>query len=297
MNTTCTSWQIIGSENFPLFGNTHMPSGSTAPCGVVIMTHGFLGYKDYGFFPYLAQAFADSGFIAHRYNLAHSGMTNNIEVFERPDLFEKDTWNHQVSDINAVVAAVESGEIAGKGLPIILWGHSRGGVSSILALGRRFRDCGGDDNDESGMPVGLITVSAPSATSRLSEEICQQVRDQGYMEIKSNRTGQTMHINRRWLDELEAHPEDHDVLKLATEIRCPLLAVHGEEDPTVEARSADQIVEAVKRGGGVASACKIAGANHVFNTANPMGAGSDASEQLQEMTEACVGFAKRVTEG
>ena len=300
MTTTITStpWQITGSENLPLFGNTHLPCDTETPRAAIIMTHGFLGYKDYGLFPFLAQSLADNGFICHRYNLAHSGMTNNIESFEHPDLFEKDTWNHQVSDINAVIAAVQSGKIAGEGLPLILWGHSRGGVSSLLTLGRHFlhHTNTNSSDDSTSHPAGLITVSAPSATTRISTEIREQIKAQGYLEVTSGRTGQTMRINRNWLDEIEADPDHHDVLKMASHIQCPVLAIHGEEDPTVDSQSASEIAQAVKRGGAPASYHLIPGANHVFNTTNPMPQGSEPSTQLQELIKSCIEFAGRVAE-
>ena len=33
--------------------------------------------------------------------------TNAIETFARPDLFERDTWNRQVEDLDALIAALE----------------------------------------------------------------------------------------------------------------------------------------------------------------------------------------------
>jgi hypothetical protein len=84
-------WSIEGSEGEPIIGNAHLPEAP--PGGVVLVAHGFKGYKDYGMFPRIAESLANRGFIAHRFNFSHSGMTGAIETFERPDLFERDTWN------------------------------------------------------------------------------------------------------------------------------------------------------------------------------------------------------------
>ena len=94
---TVESWTIDGSDGEPIRGDVHAAS-IAPPRGVFLIAHGFKGYKDYGMFPVLAREFAAAGFIAHRFNFSHSGMTNNIATFERPDLFEKDTWNRQVYD-------------------------------------------------------------------------------------------------------------------------------------------------------------------------------------------------------
>jgi uncharacterized protein len=84
-------WTIPGAENQPIYGTTHLPDGSHgSPRSVVIIAHGFKGYKDYGMFPRIAHQCAEAGLVAHRFNFSHSGMTNHIDTFERPDLFERD---------------------------------------------------------------------------------------------------------------------------------------------------------------------------------------------------------------
>ena len=93
-------------------------------------------HSDYGMFPLMAETLSRAGMVAHRFNFSCSGMTNAFETFARSDLFERDTWNQQVGDARRVIGAVASGEIAGRGLPMVLIGHSRGGVTAILTAGR-----------------------------------------------------------------------------------------------------------------------------------------------------------------
>ena len=76
-----------GYDGGSIIGSAHLPEGR--PRGVAVVAHGFKGYKDYGMFPRIAAALADRGLIAHRFNFSHSGMTNAIATFERPDLFEQ----------------------------------------------------------------------------------------------------------------------------------------------------------------------------------------------------------------
>ena len=120
-------WSIPGADGEAIIGNAHLPDGD--PAGVVLLAHGFKGYKDYGMFPRIAQTLAEAGFLAHRFNFSHSGMTDAIKTFERPELFEKDTWNKQVFDWRQVDSAIRSGTLAGQGLPCVIFGHSRGGAT------------------------------------------------------------------------------------------------------------------------------------------------------------------------
>jgi hypothetical protein len=79
-------WSLPGSDNELIFGTSHLPAAGRTPVGVVLLCHGFKGYKDYGFFPHLASSLARDGFIAHRFNFSHSGVTPIYETFARIDL-------------------------------------------------------------------------------------------------------------------------------------------------------------------------------------------------------------------
>lgn len=244
--------------------------------GVVLIVHGFLGYKDYGMFPRIAQHLASSGFIAHRFNLSHSGMTNNIATFERPDLFQRDTWNTQVHDIDAVIEGVAAGALVGNGLPYVLLGHSRGGASVLLTAGRRFRR-------GRTTPAGLITLAAPSRTNNLDAGAQEALMRDGALPVRSNRTGQELLIGRQWMTEQLEDPEGHDLLGLAGACVCPMLIAHGETDPTVSKSCAEEIARAA---GGPARALIIPGGDHVLNTPNPLADDAPSSPQLCAFLEA-----------
>lgn len=275
------SWTIEGFEHAPILGSVHTPQ--TEPIGVVVIVHGFLGYKDYGMFPRLARAMADAGFIAHRINLSHSGMTERTETFEKPELFERDTWAGQVHDINAVVEAIGAGELAGAGLPLVLLGHSRGGVSVILAAGQRCRA------GEQPLPAGVITLSAPDSTCNWDADLREEVLEQGFTVVKSNRTGQVLRIDARWLREQIDDPDGHDVLAHIGDISCPVLIVHGEADPTVSAGAAHHLVAA---SGGNARLVLVEGGDHVYQTPNPDPPDAEPSAQLGAVIEATTAFAR-----
>ena len=275
-----TDWTIEGAEGEPILGNTHLPDGT--PAGVVLIAHGFKGYKDYGMFPRIAEAMAERGLIAQRFNFSHSGMTNDTASFERPDLFEKDSWNKQVYDLRAVIEAHATCEVDGRLLPFVLFGHSRGGVSVLLTAGR----FAGEDTVP--QPAGVISASAPATCNSLNDEQAQSLLELGFLPSPSSRTGQELRIGRILLAEQLEQPVEHDLLKIAGRITCPVLVLHGEADPTVPATCARQIAEAVT---GTPVVKIIPGADHVYNTPNPMPPDAEASAQLQAMLDALGDFA------
>lgn len=258
-----TTWTIAGSMGEPIYISSHEPEGS--PKGVVLMAHGFKGYKEYGMFPWLADALASCGYRAHRFNFSHSGMTDNDGPFERPELFEQSTWNSQVEDLHTV-----ANECALPDCPLILFGHSRGGVASLLAVGRGVVEAS-----------RIITLASPSQANSMSPEIQEKLLKEGKVESPSGRTGQMLYVGKRFLEEQLASPESHNVLSLTSHIRIPVLVIHGSDDETVPIEEGIQIVDALQDGTFV----RIVGGNHVFNTANPFPMGETPPKELRLVWE------------
>ena len=265
-------WTIDGADGEPILGNTHQPTSD--PAGVILIAHGFKGYKDYGMFPRIAETMAARGLIAHRFNFSHSGMTNETSTFERADLFEQDTWNKQVHDLRAVMAAVTAGDLDGRGLPVVLFGHSRGGVTVLLTAGRTAGDTAAPQ------PAGVASASAPSSCSSLPPEQARELLEKGYLVSPSARTGQDLRLGRAFLTEQQADPTAHDLLKLVGGITCPVLLIHGQNDPTVPSACARALADALP---GTPRVEIIAGGNHVFNTPNPMPPDAEPTPQLQQL--------------
>ena len=233
--------------------------------GTLFIAHGFKGYKDYGMFPHVAACVAAHGWAVVRFNFAHSGMTRSDETFERPDLFALDTWNRQVSDLEQLFEALKEGRLPSCPAiaPVVLFGHSRGGVASMLAAGR-------------GLEVNaVVSASAPRDALRFAESDLTRLRSEGVCTVESSRTGQVLSVGRHFLDEVENEPESHDPCRMARAMNCPLVLVHGDSDQTVSCEDASALADSA--GGSVTM---VPGGNHVFNVPNPFDPRSKASPQL-----------------
>lgn len=275
------NWTLPGASGEIILGNTHLPE--FVPRAAAIIVHGFLGYKDYGFFPAIADTLAHHGIAAHRFNLSHSGMTEEIETFARPDLFARNTWNKQVEDIEHLIHALDRKLLIGPGMPIVLIGHSRGGVASLLCAGRRAV--------AAMKPMdAIVTIAAPDSTGRITDEQRKLLAEQGSLEVTSGRTGQTLRIDRAFWDEQDAEPEAHDLLALAARIPSPTLVIHGSADPTVDPACAARIAEVMPRG----TLLPIEGGDHVLNTPNPFPIGAEPSKQLREVLGGMTNFLDEV---
>jgi len=269
-----TPYTLTNTHNLDILGDTHTPTSKPTAC--VVIAHGFKGYKDYGFIPILAHDLCEQGLLVHRFNFSTSGMTNAIETFARPDLFELDTWNRQVEDLVRVIEAIDSGELPGGDLPIFVIGHSRGG-GTVLLGGGRHRD--------SLKLSGIITLSAVDRCCRIPQEEQDAILARGYSMTQSARTKQDLKISCDWLLEQLDDPAGHDILALAAKIPCPVCVIHGQEDQAVDPSAAQAIAKAC-----ATEPVIIAGGNHVLNMPNPSGVDDERSAQFVEALDAITRF-------
>jgi len=238
---------ILSDENLPIRGDLEVPAGAKA---LVVIVHGFKGFKDWGFFPWLGEMLGAHRFAVCRFNMSRSGIGENPETFERLDLFAEDTYSGQISDLHKVVRYCQQRVDA----PTFLVGHSRGGGVSLLAAE-------GIENLS-----GIVTWSAISRTDRWDDATKSLWRRVGYLEVENARTKQMMRMSPRMLDDIEAHRSRLDILKCVTQIEPPILIIHGARDESVPVGESAEI-ESYARD---ASRVVIAKASHTYNAIHPL---------------------------
>lgn len=288
---TPNAWTITGADNQLIYGDTHLPASKAK--GVVLLAHGLKSYKDYGFQPALAAHLAKEGLIVHRFNFSHSGMTNDLSTFARPDLFEQDTWNKQVADIQKIAAAVRRGALpgalAGNVLPQVWIGHSRGGTTTLLAASRAF------NNHWPVQPAAVVTLAACDSCCRLSENEQKLMHQEHGMDMLSARTGQVLRQGEAWLSEQEADPDAHNPIKAVGAIQCPLLIVHGKLDESVAYEEAVALKQAADQSPhSHATLVSLPEANHTFNAPNPLPLDKPVPALTLEMFEQVESFIQTI---
>ncbi len=287
------SWSIPGSDNHPILGDTHRPPADVRALGHLLIAHGFKGYKDYGFLPMLAHRAALAGLIAHRFNFSHSGMTNHLETFEHPELFERETWGRQMHDLQAVAQAVHDGRLPGaseqesRRQPVVFFGHSRGGVTCLLTAAQIERD-----GQPHLRPAGVVTAASPHRACSLDDEARNTLRTEGRLLSPSGRTGQDLYVGRCWLDDIEQHPEARDPYRAAGVYPGPRLIVHGTADTTVPVAAAHAYLDAPSPPDHTPARLElIEGASHTFDAPNPLPTDAVPPAATETLIEATITFA------
>lgn len=200
----------------------------------VIFAHGFNGFKDWGGFPYMMEQLAEGGYYAISFNFSHNGVSKETPMdFNRLDLFAQNTFSKELDDLNTVINYFDDNSKEHKininSLALI--GHSRGGGAVILQTARDKRI------------KALVTLASVSYNERYGKEQIRRWKEQGYFEIENGRTKQMMRMNVTLLEDIETNSEKLNIKKAISEIKVPVLIIHGKEDLAVKSEEAIALYE------------------------------------------------------
>lgn len=271
---------IPGADGLPIRGDLYLPAGMAAP-PLVLVLHGFKGFKHWGFFPWLGRALAEAGLCAALVNFSHCGVDQG-ERFDRLDLFERDTWGRRLFDVNAVLNAAQAGKLTQRAAPnparLGLVGHSMGGGVALLAAAK------------DGRVRSLVTLAGVASSSRFDGvDVRQHLRAFGHVKVMNARTNQEMRVGQAYFDELDNNPQAFDVAAAAARITLPWLLVHGADDEAVPLAEAHALLDAANTNpvqGENARLLTLEGTGHTFGAGHPFSGASTHLEQAAAATAA-----------
>ena len=231
-----TLFELEGADGGPLRGDVRTAGKGTGRPAVIIC-HGFKGFKDWGFFPHLADRLAKAGLTAISFNFSGSGVGADNETFSETERFSHDTYSRQLADLATVRAAANEGQLA-TGLRgsdrVGVFGHSRGGGVAVIHAARE--------------PVNaLVTWASVSFARRWDPETIAQWRARGSHDVVNARTGQVLVMSTDILDDVDRNAAALDIASAAGKVAAPWLIVHGQADEAVPAREANQLFDASGR--------------------------------------------------
>lgn len=244
--------------------------------GVVVFSHGFKGFKDWGPFNKIADYFAQQGFVFLKFNFSHNGTRPENPIdFVDLEAFGNNNLSKELDDLEQVLNWVEK-EFPKK--EITLFGHSRGGAISLLKQA--------EDNRIS----KVVSWASPSnLLSRLPKgEKQEKWKTTNIAYIFNGRTKQNMPMYYQFYLDCKANAQRLNIQKAVCNMKTPLLVVHGSKDPTVlidEAKKIQQWNSAVELH-------IIKDANHVFNGSHPFHS-EVFPKDLQEAIDVTIKFLKK----
>ena len=263
-----TTFQLVGADGGPLRGAMRTAGGGEGRPAVLIC-HGFKGFKDWGFFPKLADRLACAGFTAVSFNFSGSGIGPDGETFSEPERFGHATFSNDLEDIGIVFAGLRAGTLVeGVGPPdrVGLFGHSRGGGMALVYTA--------DSEDV----AALVTWAAIGSVHRWPQETVAQWRREGKIAVTNARTGEILPVYTDLLDDLDQNGKRRlDLLAAARRLQTPWLILHGDTDETVPVVDAHGFFEAASHD--TAKLHIVGGGSHTLGSRHPW-AGSTAELEL-----------------
>jgi len=225
---------------------------------MVIFSHGFKGFKDWGGFPYMMQKMAGNGYTAVSFNFSFNGTDKKHPAeFSRIDLFAQNTFSRELDDLQTVLdyyyEEAESFNIDKNKIALV--GHSRGGGISVIKA------------SEDKRVKALITLSSVSHFDRYTDEHKKKWQETGYFEVLNTRTNQMMRLNSTLLDDLDQNKQRLDIISAARKLNIPYLIIHGKEDLSVRFSEAEEIYKNSNKN--ISELFPVENTGHTFGTVHP----------------------------
>lgn len=263
--------ELVSDEGLPVRADVLVPGGE-GPFPVVVVVHGFKGFKDWGMFPPTARLLAERGLASVRMNVSRSGIGDDPQEFTELERFAGNTPGREVADVRRVLDAVAGGA-AGPRVDtarIGLLGHSRGGGVVLLAAAGDAR-------------VGAVVTWASIATfQRYTERARREWRVRGRLDVPNARTGQMMWLDVSVLDDLEANAAAYDVEAACRTLTVPFLALHGELDEAVDPSESERLHGWC--GSAVKELRRVPRTGHTFGAVHPWAGPTPAWERVAGAT-------------
>ena len=242
---------------------------------IIIVCHGFKGFKDFAFFPYTSRKLCEQGCAVVTINFSGNGIGDDPLNFTELDKFAQNTISQELDDIEAVLDGIASGVLLGTqgdARRIGIMGHSRGGCTAIVkaSLDPRLK-C-------------LVTWASPAALGRYSDEVLRQWKEDGRYNFVNARTKQDMFVNYAYLEDIQANRERYSLDLAVSQLTIPYLTVHGTTDESVAVDAARRLHSYMRTG--QAELGLVEGGTHTFGTKHPFEASTSALEQAIDKTAA-----------
>jgi len=223
----------------------------------IIYVHGFKGFKDWGFVPYIGEFLSQRKFLVVTFNFSHNGIGADPLEFTELAKFERNTFSREVRELSEMIDACRDGFFGTTGgVSIGLLGHSRGGGISLLTAPHKPE------------AAAVATWSSVATFNRYSDDVKRKWRRDGYFEVVNQRTGQIMRLGLGLLEDFEQHQDNLlNIEQAVKNMHRPLLIVHGGNDESVPVEEAHRLYGWSDKQQTLLAI--ISGAGHTFDAKHP----------------------------
>lgn len=250
---------------------------------VLIFSHGFKGFKDWGLFNEMAERFAREGFVFIKFNFSHNGTTVNSPMeFEDLEAFGQNNFSIELDDLGEVIRSLFDGcfPVPFEQLDrerLYLLGHSRGGGITILKAG------------EDSRVKKIVTWASVNEFGKFwKKNQMDVIKERGVIYVENGRTKQQMPIYWQLYQNYFDHLDRLFIPDVIKRLQIPVLVVHGTADEAVPYSAAVEM----KQWNEKLEVVTIENGNHVFGAAHPW-LGKAWPSDFETVMQATIAFLKK----
>ena len=256
---------------------------------LVLIAHGFKGYKDWGFFPYISEQISAAEFITACFNFSLNGMNDSVHLIDDMDSFANLTVSSELADIEELIAAAVSGEMLSAEAAkiwngeIVVLGHSLGaGIAALAAKN--------DMHAGRNLIKKIILWSSVGHFDRYTERQKKIWKAAGTAEFPNVSTGQMIRLNYSFIDDIEQNKVQFTLSEAVSNLMIPVLIVHGRQDMTVPMKEIQTLIDAADQKYLTIEIIESTG--HCFHIEHPF---EGTTPELDQAIAATISFLKTIT--
>ncbi len=250
---------------------------------VLIFSHGFKGFKDWGPFDLVADKFVEAGFVYVKFNFSHNGTTvDHLVDFADLEAFGNDNLSIEMDDLGVVIDWVCSdlfpvAQTEYDAAQLYLMGHSRGGGISILKA-----------KEDTRVKKICTWASVNEFSKYWTKEELEKIKRDGVVYVGNARTKQSMPIKWQLYENYFANLSRLFVPDAVKQMQIPFLIIHGTKDETIPVETAIEM----KGWNNQSELLLIENSNHNFGGKHPY-IESGLTTDLETAVNASVEFFKK----
>ena len=226
---------------------------------IIIFCHGYKGFKDWGAWNLMAEAFANAGFFFIKFNFSHNGGTIEQPI-DFPDLeaFGQNNYSKELDDLKTVIDWITvtndyQHQVDNQNISLI--GHSRGGGIVCIKA---------EEDNRIKKLITLAGVSDYGNRFSTSGDL-EQWQKNGVKFVINGRTKQEMPHYYQFYEDFKGNEERLTIKRAVENLKIPYCIIHGDGDTSVSVNEAKNLhawnakskLEIIEK------------ANHVFGVKHP----------------------------
>lgn len=235
---------------------------------LVVLVHGFKGFRNWAFFPFAAQHFASLGAFVLRFDFAYNGMQgSNDRVLSESD-FAVNTVTQECADLSVVLKSIESDNHLTALLDscwdgrIHLIGHSRGAAITLISAAEYAAIQGHFAH------ISKIVLWNPvGSLARWTERQKKIWLSDGFVTVENSRTKQLLRMDASYVKDIDNNLERFNLATHLNQLAERTLVVHAAQDVTVPLKESRKLID---RSGSHVHLQVIDNTGHTFGITHPV---------------------------